>query len=333
MKNKTLVWAVDPFDAETKPTVAAVKSLAQWAKGASLQIQPVFILPLPLAQLERGSIAAVDEAQATLDRFVGEYGLSNVGAPALILDDTNTRQGATKELLTFAKKENAAAIALSSHGRAGLKRFVLGSFAEEVLKEAPVPVVFLSRQTPAGKSAFFPTDFSAPSRKAFKKFLAFAAPLKMEVVLFHSVSLPMPVASTMAGAPSLYIPEDYFPREEARARKESNSWISEAKAAGVKARLHLTDAGIGLVTGEVILQAAENTKASFIAMAAQGGPIEHLMFGSAALEVFRSSRFPVWIFGPKTMNRIAGKAPKARPGFLRAKPKKKSKAAFSRAAR
>lgn len=301
-KGQTIVWAVDPLDQETKPSAQAVRSLARWAKESGSGLQPVYIVSMPLNSLERGSLAAIDEAQNVLDEFVGEYGISNVLSADVIIDEGGTRQSAVQELLDYAKKRGAANLALSSHGRVGLKRFVFGSFAENLLREAKCPVLFLARDMPLGKSALFPTDFSDHSRKAFKKFLNFSAPLGLEVVLFHAISLPAPIyASQAAAIPSAYIPENYFPKEEIRAKKIGEAWIKDAASAGLKARLLLSDHGIGMLNGEVILKAADRAKAGMIAMAAQSGPVDRLLFGSAAHEVFRANRFPVWICGPKAL--------------------------------
>lgn len=54
------------------------------------------------------------------------------------------RDGMTAEAITAAATEHTAdVIAMSSHGRTGFRRFVMGSVAERVLNEAPVPVLMV----------------------------------------------------------------------------------------------------------------------------------------------------------------------------------------------
>jgi len=48
---------------------------------------------------------------------------------------------AVESILTFAEREKAEAIVMGTHGRSGLKRLLVGSVAEGVLREAPCPVV------------------------------------------------------------------------------------------------------------------------------------------------------------------------------------------------
>jgi nucleotide-binding universal stress UspA family protein len=53
------------------------------------------------------------------------------------------------QILSFAKEAGADAIVMGTHGRGGLKRLMMGSVAETVLRESPVPVVIVREQQPA----------------------------------------------------------------------------------------------------------------------------------------------------------------------------------------
>lgn len=48
---------------------------------------------------------------------------------------------AASALLTYAGESNAAGLALTTHGRSGLKRVLLGSVAEELVRSAPCPLL------------------------------------------------------------------------------------------------------------------------------------------------------------------------------------------------
>jgi nucleotide-binding universal stress UspA family protein len=48
---------------------------------------------------------------------------------------------AGSSLLTYAAGSNASLIALTTHGRSGLRRVLMGSIAEEILRTAPCPVL------------------------------------------------------------------------------------------------------------------------------------------------------------------------------------------------
>jgi nucleotide-binding universal stress UspA family protein len=57
-----------------------------------------------------------------------------------------------REILACARAAGAALIALSTHGRTGLRRVLLGSVAEAVIRHARVPVLLVSRGARASRS-------------------------------------------------------------------------------------------------------------------------------------------------------------------------------------
>ena len=58
------------------------------------------------------------------------------------------KEGAADEaIISFAEVEGADLIVMTSHGRSGLTRWILGSVAERVIRHAPCPVFILNRRT------------------------------------------------------------------------------------------------------------------------------------------------------------------------------------------
>ncbi len=58
--------------------------------------------------------------------------------------DTHVRYGHdVEEILDHAAQKEVDLIAMSTHGRNGIKRFFLGSVAEKVLRDAPKPVFLI----------------------------------------------------------------------------------------------------------------------------------------------------------------------------------------------
>ncbi len=51
-----------------------------------------------------------------------------------------------KEIVDYASQQSIDLIVMATHGRTGLTRFLMGSFAEEVLRHAPCPVLTLKTQ-------------------------------------------------------------------------------------------------------------------------------------------------------------------------------------------
>src|SRR5579862_8465159 len=88
------------------------------------------------------SLAREDEAEKYLRRI--SFQLTNDGYPS----EHILRRGSVAEtILESAAEERASLIALSTHGRSGPERWVLGSVAEKVLEASPVPVL-VTRSAP-----------------------------------------------------------------------------------------------------------------------------------------------------------------------------------------
>lgn len=83
------------------------------------------------------------EAQVKVVREAEEYlkGLENDLRAKGLDVDAHVRYGNdAEEILDHATQEEIDLVAMSTHGRSGVKRFFLGSVAEKVLRHAPKPV-------------------------------------------------------------------------------------------------------------------------------------------------------------------------------------------------
>ena len=87
-----------------------------------------------------------DEVSETVEAVFGDVE-ERLAVPERIADErdvpieTRTRLGApTQEIVEFAETDAIDHIVMGSHGRSGVKRFLLGSVAEVVVRHSPVPV-------------------------------------------------------------------------------------------------------------------------------------------------------------------------------------------------
>ncbi|MGZ3662520.1 MAG: universal stress protein, partial [Bdellovibrionota bacterium] len=216
-----------------------------------------------------------------------------------LVNQASTQASAVEKLLNFAKQEGAAAIAVSSHGRSGLDRMFLGSFAEKVLETSPLPVFFLNHQ-PSKKSkqrdvVLFPTDFSDDSWGSFREFLNAASGGKIEVILFHAITYPLPLNTGMG----IYLPDGYIEDQEKWARGEGTRWLEEAKKRDVKAEAVIRTGGVGFTSGDVVLEAAKEFGASAVVVTSNSNAVGRFLVGSIAYPVFRANQFLTMVYGPK----------------------------------
>lgn len=85
-------------------------------------------------ELDRTRQGLLEEGQALVDQAVASLGLS--GARTMVLE------GAPGQVVCEAARELAAtAIVMGSRGRGGVKRALLGSVSDHVVRNSPCPVV------------------------------------------------------------------------------------------------------------------------------------------------------------------------------------------------
>ena len=105
-------------------------------------------------------------------------------------------------ILEYAQAQDIDLIVMGTHGRRGLRHALLGSVAEEVLRQAEVPV-FVVPEGIAGRAPFFhvlaPTDFSLASRMALPIASDLADLYGARLTLLHAFE-PIPYLSALTGA-------------------------------------------------------------------------------------------------------------------------------------
>jgi len=109
------------------------------------------------------------------------------GSPAAVIVDT---AAADKQTL----------IAMATHGRSGLNRWLLGSVAEKVLRAASNPTLLVRASSEARleeraplKSVVVPLDGSDLAERVLPAVVDFAKRLDLEVILFRAYSIPYAV--------------------------------------------------------------------------------------------------------------------------------------------
>jgi nucleotide-binding universal stress UspA family protein len=137
-----------------------VVELAALRKSEILLLRVALAHALPGVDPVEAQVSAVEEAQAYLAGI--EPGLS---AQGLTIKSAVRYGHAAEEILDHARVAGADLIAMSTHGRSGFRRWVLGSVAETVARHSPIPVLLLRDKTAApaaeGK-AESPGSFHAP---------------------------------------------------------------------------------------------------------------------------------------------------------------------------
>ncbi|MDO8617171.1 MAG: universal stress protein [Dehalococcoidia bacterium] len=198
-----------------------------------------------------------------------------------------------------AEEEAADMIALTTHGRSGIARWVMGSVADKVLHTSPKPLLLVRAQeeppTPVGLGRILvPLDGSAMSESALPFVERLARQLRAKLLLEQVI---LPAAALYAGE---FIPSTMPVLEEieAGAKEYLRRIAKDAKRAGLTAEISV-DVGYA---AETILEAAKLRKADLIALSTHGrtGPGRWIM-GSVADAVVRHAELPCLVLPARTV--------------------------------
>jgi nucleotide-binding universal stress UspA family protein len=300
-----IIWAIDPAQIEIDLNKELVHRWIDWAKEKKLQLQTAHVL----TDIRAGESVAdqIEDAKIKSKEHLEDLGATNLPETKILLAKPGNRQSAVETLLSYAEEEKSSCILVCSHGRVGLKRLVLGSFAEKLLQQSQSPILFLNHlekeaeDYPHFKRALFCTDFSEYSLKAFQDFLPFAMHVGSTIIIFHAVTLSAAELTSTYIAPVL-LPSDYLSDQLHWAKEKAQKWAKLSEEQGVRAQILVQDKGLGSNIGETILQTASAEKAEFIVMSSLNGPTSAFVLGSYAYDVLHSNRSPVMIYGPKAVH-------------------------------
>lgn len=224
---------------------------------------------------------------AHLDRVREDLSAEGVDARCAI-----RRGDAAAEILRFADHHEPSLVAMSTHGRTGVSRFLRGSVAERILRGSRHPILLanpicLYRRHDSKTAPFprilLPLDASEASAKILPLAEAFARAYRSEVVLVHALPIhPVPsefphVATEAEGEAILDPFREYFARRGIPAR----------------VRIEFDDAA------SAVLDAASAEKADLVAMTTHGrSGVSRWVFGSVAEKVVRDAPCPILVLRP-----------------------------------
>jgi nucleotide-binding universal stress UspA family protein len=186
---------------------------------------------------------------------------------------------------------------MSTHGRGGLRRAWLGSVADRLVRNLPVPLLLVRPivdlpRTPPFHSVVAGLDGSVIAESALRA----AQPM---------IALDAQLTLTRVVVPPLIATNGYFPqtvrlsrieltRERAEADVYTNALAERLTTAGWKARANVV---LSLQPADAILETANSVKADVIVVGTHGrNPVSRAFIGSVADKVIRGTDVPVFVF-------------------------------------
>jgi nucleotide-binding universal stress UspA family protein len=241
---------------------------------------------------------ALSEARAYLDRLTRSLGEEGFDIGSEVLTGSPPAS-----ILDYAQKIRADMIAMSTHGRSGIGRWVYGSVADRVLCASPCPVLL----TRSGVSTTYeanciervlvPLDGSPVAESVLPYASAIARAFGAELILLRVTHGPSTVYPLPESIPVL------------AAQAESNE--HEARAYLLKSRMKLERDGlrVRLMTiqppvAEAILDVAREEQVSLIAMTTHGrSGVRRWIYGSVAERVLHGAATPILLVRPFALER------------------------------
>lgn len=202
-------------------------------------------------------------------------------------------------IIQMGESDPAMLIAMATHGRSGLNRFLLGSVAEKVLRGAPNALLLVraSEAAPSDgeasfKSVIVPLDGSELAESIVPMAGSLATKLGLEVVLFRAYHIPY----------NAYAADDGFYAVDyddliAAVRDETNQYLDkkavEIKKLGVEKVSAIAKEGFA---GDEIIAIGHNTPEGLIAMCSHGrSGVKRWVLGSVTENVVRHTSDPVLV--------------------------------------
>ena len=225
-----------------------------------------------------------------------------VGSPGLLTHPA-------EQILDYAEKENINLIVMATHGRTGIRRWTLGSTANNVARAFKCPILLIRANTNVPKSVHLnkilvPLDGSMPSEAVLPYIENLASKLKAKVsllyvveMLYHYYPYVEPVGY-YGGAGVVKVPyneEEMKPWKEV-GEKYIKSVNDKLTAQGIKTSYEVRTGS----AGEEIIEAEEEMHPDMVAMSTHGhsgfGRFDH---GSVTDKVLHAGITPLLLVRPK----------------------------------
>ena len=198
---------------------------------------------------------------------------------------------AAPAILEYAAREAIDLIVLGTHGRRGLRHFLLGSVAEEVVRSASCPVLTIRDEEEVRRfheldRIVVPFDFSDDSKRALEVAAKLAVTYDSRIDVVHVIVPSIDLQAEVA----IWAPSFEFDRNEVFRRAERRLADAVEKLPEVPIKIQVLDGHVA----SALTRYADGEKADLIVLASHGlSGIEHFLLGSVAEKVIRSASCPV----------------------------------------
>ena len=210
---------------------------------------------------------------------------------------------AAAQIVEQAEHEDVDLIAMSTHGRSGLARLMMGSAIDKILRACEQPILLVRPRDEAtgGEAAvrlskiIVPLDGSGPAEAALPYAEEVAKALGLEIILIQVVNVETTVSFSAVGQDTLGLPTDLLQRLHDVASGYLTGLAKQLEDRGLKVQWEVLLGWPGLR----IVEFAKETPDSMVAMTTHGrSGFRRWVMGSVADEVVRKTGEPVLLIRP-----------------------------------
>jgi len=244
-----------------------------------------------------GATGPFDEADADEElvsqlEAAGDDAIESVEAVATESDrlQTDVVTGTPAEaILDYTASHDVDMVAMGTHGRTGLDRYVTGSVTEHVVRHAEVPVLSVRAGSHADPGQYddvlIPTDGSEYASVAIDHGLAIAEQADARIHAVNVVDL-----GDLAASPNLTAPTEMASEFESAGKDATDAIASRARDAGLDVSTEVHEG----IPAKDLLQYANGNGVDLIAMGTHGRTgLSRYLLGSTTERIIRHAEMPV----------------------------------------
>jgi nucleotide-binding universal stress UspA family protein len=294
-----------PLDGSSRAEIilAQLKPLLKREGTSLLLLKGVYAAP-SMARIDTGRLAAehTAEAESYLQHIVHRLSIDGIPSRAVI-----KKESPEDAILETAKELKCDLIAMTTHGRMGFERWMMGSVTEKVLRAAEVPMLIIHsfKRTPDGasiplagepvrfKSILVPVDVGEQSLAILPWLEQLAKVYDAQIVVLHVKPGTPPDESGGRGTPPTLEP---VPKAEIPIPPTVKIASERLAASGLKVRTLIVEGN----PADQIRRVASTGEHDLIAMATHGrSGFRRWAMGSFAERILRSSPIPIFVVPSK----------------------------------
>lgn len=241
-------------------------------------------------EVELSDVIDIRESDVLADLHAPQHTETAVSEPR-VQEHRIVHPSVAEGILSYASEHDTNLTVLGTHGRRGLRRLVLGSVAEEVVRQAPHPVMTVGRGAKPpeafdGGHLLVPVDFSEHQTRLLAHARELALAYGMHLTLLHVVE-----AEELPDVYDGYADPPDLGAITGRVEEALEDQADALRDRGLEASVEVRDGHVASQT----LDAAETLDADLLAIATHGrAGIERMLMGSVAETVIRRAPCPVF---------------------------------------